>query len=576
MSTAIGIKLADGSFYPILEEGLPEKKILELTTVNDNQTTVQVDLYRTDNGTMENAEYIDTLRIDNLLPHPNGEPNINLSIGLDENGELSAEVLDPETGSRTNTSVNLVTRTVEEREKAPDFNLTETFDVPELDGFDSTTDVSDIDVPDLDVLDIDQSDSNDIADSDNPVQRIAESENDSSLNEKIRNDESSINADEISSDSGIVDPDADIVMSEFDLPEIEPVETDEVLQDNPFLSVDVQPSVAVQPDHDAATEKLSSKEIDQIELNETKDNVFDITDEMSSAETGEVEASSAEDNNDTDTLFDLPDIDFTPTEISSDLNIDEVADLPDFNISDQKTFSLSDEETEKLPDFSDMDFDIPDFEESNEKPLNLSNLLDDDAFNIPDSEINSSESFDDTDFSVPISEQEQNSFKRDTAIPDTPLFDETLFDDTENTKNGKSQIGAVVICIICAVICLAALAGIFMLVPSRLNLGFLKNRDGNSSEPVQVQSSVLREDAVMPKENQIVIAPSPDIIPLPPAPVPVSEEGVTYQIKWGDTLWDLAAAYYKNPWRYPEIAAANNISNPDYIISGTYITIPPK
>ena len=68
----------------------------------------------------------------------------------------------------------------------------------------------------------------------------------------------------------------------------------------------------------------------------------------------------------------------------------------------------------------------------------------------------------------------------------------------------------------------------------------------------------------------------PDIIPLPPAPVPVSEEGVTYQIKWGDTLWDLAAAYYKNPWRYPEIAAANNISNPDYIISGTYITIPPK
>ena len=126
MSTAIGIKLADGSFYPILEEGLPEKKILELTTVNDNQTTVQVDLYRTDNGAMENAEYIDTLRIDNLLPHPNGEPNINLSIGLDENGELSAEVLDPETGSRTNTSVNLVTRTVEEREKAPDFNLTET------------------------------------------------------------------------------------------------------------------------------------------------------------------------------------------------------------------------------------------------------------------------------------------------------------------------------------------------------------------------------------------------------------------------------------------------------------------
>ena len=43
---SIGIKLADGSFYPILEEGNPDTKSLELTTVLDNQTTVQVDLYK--------------------------------------------------------------------------------------------------------------------------------------------------------------------------------------------------------------------------------------------------------------------------------------------------------------------------------------------------------------------------------------------------------------------------------------------------------------------------------------------------------------------------------------------------
>ena len=40
----IGIKLADGSFYPILEKGKSDKKTLDLTTVTDNQTTVQVDL----------------------------------------------------------------------------------------------------------------------------------------------------------------------------------------------------------------------------------------------------------------------------------------------------------------------------------------------------------------------------------------------------------------------------------------------------------------------------------------------------------------------------------------------------
>ena len=42
----IGIKLADGSFYPIMEDGTPCNKKLVLTTVKDNQTRVLVDLYR--------------------------------------------------------------------------------------------------------------------------------------------------------------------------------------------------------------------------------------------------------------------------------------------------------------------------------------------------------------------------------------------------------------------------------------------------------------------------------------------------------------------------------------------------
>ena len=54
----IGIKLADGSFYPILNEGTPDKKTLDLTTAKDNQTTVMVDLYRSETGTMEDAEYV--------------------------------------------------------------------------------------------------------------------------------------------------------------------------------------------------------------------------------------------------------------------------------------------------------------------------------------------------------------------------------------------------------------------------------------------------------------------------------------------------------------------------------------
>ena len=42
----IGIRLADGKFYPILEDGQPVKKRLVVTTVKDDQASVQIDVYR--------------------------------------------------------------------------------------------------------------------------------------------------------------------------------------------------------------------------------------------------------------------------------------------------------------------------------------------------------------------------------------------------------------------------------------------------------------------------------------------------------------------------------------------------
>ena len=85
MSKSIGIKLADGTFYPILEEGKPDNKRLELTTVKDNQETVQVDLYRSETNSMDDAEYVDSLQIENLIARPNGEPTLAFDISLDEN-----------------------------------------------------------------------------------------------------------------------------------------------------------------------------------------------------------------------------------------------------------------------------------------------------------------------------------------------------------------------------------------------------------------------------------------------------------------------------------------------------------
>ena len=64
----IGIKLADGSFYPVLSESDLVRKKLVVTTVRDNQETVQIDLYRGEGQIAEEADYIGTLMIENIQP----------------------------------------------------------------------------------------------------------------------------------------------------------------------------------------------------------------------------------------------------------------------------------------------------------------------------------------------------------------------------------------------------------------------------------------------------------------------------------------------------------------------------
>jgi len=98
-------------------------------------------------------------------------------------------------------------------------------------------------------------------------------------------------------------------------------------------------------------------------------------------------------------------------------------------------------------------------------------------------------------------------------------------------------------------------------------------------EPAPVEAAPVIEapDAPPPARTQTAARKRP------PAPVSsykvpavIPKNGVAYQIRWGDTLWDISAAFYRNPWLYPRIARYNNIRNPDLIISGKTIRIPPK
>jgi len=99
MASNIGIKIANGEFYPIMEENSSIKKRIILTTVHDNQPSVQIDLYRSPASTMPDAQYIGSLVVENIKPKPKGDPSIEMIISSDENGEIAAEAVDLDTGS---------------------------------------------------------------------------------------------------------------------------------------------------------------------------------------------------------------------------------------------------------------------------------------------------------------------------------------------------------------------------------------------------------------------------------------------------------------------------------------------
>ena len=81
----IGIKLADGKFFPVLQEENSVEKSLELTTVHNNQTKIMVDLYRSTACSMKDAEYIESLQLEGLVAHPEGEAVISFELSIDKN-----------------------------------------------------------------------------------------------------------------------------------------------------------------------------------------------------------------------------------------------------------------------------------------------------------------------------------------------------------------------------------------------------------------------------------------------------------------------------------------------------------
>ena len=243
------------------------------------------------------------------------------------------------------------------------------------------------------------------------------------------------------------------------------------------------------------------------------------------------------------------------------------------------TTVVSDENTDDM--FSSDDFSLPDFPEMEDTSGTADSTMSDD------------------DFINTITEPEHSDaseFVKDSTPSNGIVFD-GLYD--KETVDGNSSASEedfvekktkvpVIICVVCAIICVIATALVLFVVPSKYNL--LNRHSKTPAEPVssvhQADEELLSgqeeplSEPVEAKEEEIVVVTEPEVVetvvPEPPAAPETKPADITYKIKWGDTLWDIADAYYKNPWRYHLIASYNHIEDPDYIISGTTIVLPAK
>ena len=103
----IGIKVADGSFVPVFDRSYRGKRKLVLTTVRDNQESVQIDLYQGSGDVLEGAEYIGSLVVENISAAAKGSPEVNLLVGIDDAGNLNATATDTSSGEYQSLSVSL-------------------------------------------------------------------------------------------------------------------------------------------------------------------------------------------------------------------------------------------------------------------------------------------------------------------------------------------------------------------------------------------------------------------------------------------------------------------------------------
>lgn len=584
----IGIKLADGSFYPVLEEFSNSEKQLDLTTAHNNQTKIMVDLYRSKSCSMEDAEYVDSLQIENLVAHPNGEPDISFSVSIDENNKLSAKIKDSETGNQSKTTITLVSRTIEERLTTDEYKISDSTEKPKTKKHGFLAKAEKIRENDKDSKKtkseevMPESEKTDIPGFDEQTSQIenkkqTEHENNTIIAFTPAADDEINRQKKLDSIDDVIIPEDESQKNIIwpDDTDVTQIIEDEIPEENLKDTETAQETEDTENTNDIENSE-EMQIVQEIELNETPEEKVDFNDVIEPQEESETENETSEEISDKQ--------DYEVQDIGND-EIPDDTGLPELNfdfpgddskeVLENAAIDFNQTDNEMPEDFFDIDNPLEEKDSDNEIETNIEENPFDHAF----------EDFD-NDFETA---SENNVYTETSSSAKGPLSFTGLYDkETElglseqDEKITKKTKGPVIICIICAIICVIATLLILFIVPSKYNLLNKGNSQKEKTEitvedqpQIEPEPEIAEPIAPQAQEEQIVVVEQAEIVvPEQPPVTPEKPKDINYKIKWGDTLWDIADTYYKNPWRYKYIAKFNHIKDPDYIISGTYITIP--
>lgn len=580
----IGIKVADGSFYPILDEGSLKKKRLVLTTVNDGQSSVQIDLYRGAGEKLEGASYIGSLLVDEIEAKAKGEAEIELTLGVDEDGTLHSLAKDRASGLKQSFSVGLENLDATGLYEVPDFDFTE-----EDSSFETAMEEDeDILGEDFDFSEEELSEEEAAAGVEDELDSLdfeeelgEEPTGEETVEEKPVGEEPAGEASEVTAEEGEEDIFADLGEGI----EEEPVEelAEESLPDFGDEDFELEePGEAEEPREETSVGELEEESPEDFSLDETGlEEPFD---------------------------EELPDL---GDELEPDFGEEEEAE-EDFDFSSlgepPEEEALSGLEEEASPE--------------EEVPGEASEEGFEDSFG---EDIFGEDTFGDESPEEP-EEEAEDSFFQGEEPEEAPVngwgkdynhlkkgFDEKS--SIEEKETGRAKPLLVVLLVIVALALIGALLYLFVFLSGdRETVPPLEAKDGQAQEQVVTVTPAESETGAGSAGTGSVGAgpagtettgtgtggtgtsgaeaakgegaatgqaggggttavagtgegmPSKDRVEF--------TGGVWYKIRWGDTLWEISSSFYDDPWLYGKIADENEISNPDRIYAESNIFIP--